>query len=335
MLAKLICFGLLSFLFGWPLAPEATRADDSVNSLDARFVLIAEGSLTMDYVPYQSGDSGEKPSRQVTISSSFYTREPEATRRTRESPMGDNPRSFKGDFRPMESLSIFKIQALIDKPRQSDGANPYRLTTEGEWEWDAQAITDFGYFRGYARNKLGDSAWFNDNSGVETHLTSGAEPNPWEPRDTLGNAHELSAEWRAYDYRPYAPAATPQGPATGETRSGRGGSWRGVANSRVFAYGNWSGVGADNADWDGDERVGFRALLADTTVNHEAYAARPERNFAFGEGEIEISPPFLALVARISREKPFRVETLKFFSATRASIIDLAISRICLISRDC
>lgn len=51
------------------------------------------------------------------------------------------------------------------------------------------------------------------------------EANAWSVYDMLGNVWEWTADWYDSSYYAVSPIADPQGPATGENRVARGGSW--------------------------------------------------------------------------------------------------------------
>jgi len=57
-----------------------------------------------------------------------------------------------------------------------------RLPTEAEWEYACRAGTT-----GARYGNLGDVAWYDGNSGGETHAVRGKQANAWGLYDTLGN----------------------------------------------------------------------------------------------------------------------------------------------------
>ncbi len=111
----------------------------------------------------------------------------------------------------------------------------YRLPTEVEWEYACRAGTETPYSFGADASKLGDFAWFLDNSSEKTQLVAQKKPNPWGLYDMHGNV----AEWVLDEYD-----ATGYPHLKGQVKSGdenvrwptklfprcvRGGSWNDVA----------------------------------------------------------------------------------------------------------
>lgn len=66
----------------------------------------------------------------------------------------------------------------------------YRLPTEAEWEYAARAGTTNLWFFGDDETKLGDYAWFENNSEFKYQKIGRKLPNPWGLHDMLGNVSE-------------------------------------------------------------------------------------------------------------------------------------------------
>ncbi len=66
----------------------------------------------------------------------------------------------------------------------------FRLPTEAEWEHAAAAGGKGAYFFGDDASKLGEYAWFDDNSLMKTQPVGKKKPSAWGLYDILGNAGE-------------------------------------------------------------------------------------------------------------------------------------------------
>jgi formylglycine-generating enzyme required for sulfatase activity len=180
----------------------------------------------------------EGPQTAVTISQGFWIGMYPVTQREYQSVMTNNPSWFTSDLsRPVEQVSWLDASnycRLLTQHDLASGQIParyqYRLPTEAEWEYACRAGTStrfyYGEDPGYA--DLATHAWYRSNSGSQTQPVGQKSPNPWGLYDMCGNVWEWCQDWYAPLY-PGGSVTDPQGPAMGDYRVLRGGSWDGFA----------------------------------------------------------------------------------------------------------
>ena len=193
------------------------------------FVWIEGGEFLMGCGESDIGcNNDEKPAHKVRVDG-FWLGKYEVTQAQWQKIMGSNPSTFKGEDRPVETVSwedaqefIKKLNATHPHPSQEE---KYWLPTEAEWEYAARAGTQTVYGFGDDAGKLGDYAWYAGNSGNQTHPVGQKEPNALGLYDMHGNVWEWTSDWHDWQYYSQSPAKDPQGPASGSGRVNRGGSW--------------------------------------------------------------------------------------------------------------
>jgi formylglycine-generating enzyme required for sulfatase activity len=160
--------------------------------------------------------------------------------------MGTNPSHFQGDVvaerhpktnrvvkevdtssYPVEEVSwedaVEFCRKLSQLPEEKKAGRVYRLPTEAEWEYACRAGSKTAYSFGASSQSLGDYAWFDGNSGSQTHPVGEKKPNAWGLYDMHGNVWEWCSDW--YGDYPKGAVSDPTGPREGSARVFRGGGW--------------------------------------------------------------------------------------------------------------
>jgi formylglycine-generating enzyme required for sulfatase activity len=204
-------------------APLELRPNDDID-----MVLIPAGSFTMG----TDKNIDEKPPHTVYVQS-FLIGKTEVTQKQWQYVMGSNPSRFSacGPECPVENVSWNDIQEFIAKLNQKTGQK-YRLPSEAEWEYAARAGTTTEWSHGNDDSRLGNYAWYSQNSGSKTQAVGQRLPNAFGLFDMHGNVWEWTQDcWHGT----YAGA-----PADGS-------SWIAgcSANYRVLRGGSWNYGSAD------------------------------------------------------------------------------------------
>ena len=200
-------------------------------------VLVPAGEFLMGDA---NGEDDERPAHTVKLGA-FYIDKSEVTQKAYQGLVGKNPAKFRGPDRPVERVSWLAAIKYCNLRSLKEGLAPcydpktlvcdfeadgYRLPTEAEWERACRAGTTTRYSFGDDPSALARHAWFKANAAKSTHPVGQKEPNRWGLHDLHGNVAEWCHDVYGEAFYRSGPAADPRGPASGEERVLRGGSWR-------------------------------------------------------------------------------------------------------------
>jgi formylglycine-generating enzyme required for sulfatase activity len=134
---------------------------------------------------------------------------------------------FNHPDQPVAAVSWFEAVKYCDWLSGVTRAR-YRLPTEAEWERAARAGRE-GALYTWGDDPPQSYPPYVERWGGEVRGTvpvGGGTANGWGFHELGENVHEWCSDWFQKDYYADSPDRNPQGPATGERRASRGGSWR-------------------------------------------------------------------------------------------------------------
>jgi len=205
------------------------------DGLSMEMVYVAGGEFLMGSDKYDD----ERPIHKVRVGSYYIGKYP-VTQGLWQAVMEDNPSCFRGENRPVETVSwndtqnffeaLNKIDSVQDVLRNVAGTGAgFRLPTEAEWEYAARGGAKSRGFSYSGSDKLAEVGWFDDNSYGETKPVGLKHANELGLFDMSGNVWEWCGDWHDGQY--YEKCAEeglvsdPQGPAKGGYRVLRGGGY--------------------------------------------------------------------------------------------------------------
>jgi formylglycine-generating enzyme required for sulfatase activity/serine/threonine protein kinase/Tol biopolymer transport system component len=222
------------------------------NSIGMKLAYIPAGEFKMgapdgEYKAF----SDERPQRLVRITEPFYLGVYEVTQGEYGKVMGTNPSVFQiqhprdrerlglmlrdTDRFPVENVSwddaVQFCQRLSGRPEEKAAGRVYRLPTEAEWEYACRAGTTTPFHFGSQLNgreaNSDGAAYGTSEKGPNLRRTAAVgsyAPNAFGLYDMHGNVNEWCEDWDGLYSS--ATVSDPMGPASGELRVFRGGSWK-------------------------------------------------------------------------------------------------------------
>lgn len=268
-LAAAVVAALLLFQGTATPAPEQVR--EITNSIGMKLVLIPAGKFKMGSPESEMYHAPNEHQHEVTISKPFYMGVYEVTQKQWEAIMDENKSAFRGEKggpeHPVEQVSWHKAvefcQKLSEKEEEKKAGRIYRLPTEAEWEYACRAGTTTATH--YGNSLSSKDANFNGKKPLgnapvgpyidKTTKVGSYKPNKFGLYDMHGNVWEWCSDWYDEKYYKNSPKVDPRGPATGDERVLRGGSWYNQGGVARSAYRHHAPPEVEY--WD----VGFRVVM--------------------------------------------------------------------------
>lgn len=195
----------------------------NVGKVEFRMIYVEGGTFDMkETVACGFLGLSSKEVVQKTTLSNYYIGETQVTQELWQAVMGSNPSSFKGNRRPVERVSWNDCQTFISKLNSLTGKR-FRLPTEAEWEFASRGGTMSRGCKYSGSNTLGNVAWYDGNSGNNTHDVGTKSANELGVYDMSGNVWEWCQDW--YGNYSNSSQTNPTGAYSGSDRVLRGGSW--------------------------------------------------------------------------------------------------------------
>ncbi len=201
-----------------------------------RFRWIAPGTFLMGSPESEPERRENETQHGVTLTQGFWLVDSTCTQALWLAVLGDNPADFKDTLdHPVESVSWDDVQRFIQALNTQLPDLHARLPSEAEWEYACRAgtTTPFSFGETITPERVnydGNYPYAGAEKGLARRKTAPVKslpPNSWGLYEMHGNVWEWCADW--YGYYPTAAVIDPLGPATGEGRVLRGGSWHSYA----------------------------------------------------------------------------------------------------------
>lgn len=275
---RIIC--VVAMVFAATICATAVSAAPNDN-----FILLKGGSVTIGSPNTELQREADETKHSVTLDP-FYIDPYEVTQKDYAAIMGNNPSHFKGDDRPVDSVTWFDAINYCNALSKERGLTPvytidgstitwdraadgYRLLTEAEWEYAARAGTATIFnagnqitsknanFQGHYPYLIEANYVRHSDPNVVTSDYRGGtiEVNSLDPNQFgIYNMYGNVSEWCFDYYGSYdtAQKENPAGAASGSLRVNRGGGYNDFAKHLRSAY------RSATSPFDPDRNLGFR-----------------------------------------------------------------------------
>jgi len=195
----------------------------------------------------EGGYDNEKPQHKVTVPTFFMGKYP-VTQAQWQAVMGNNPSSFKGENRPVETVSWNDAVKFCQQLSEKTGKE-YRLPSETEWEYACRAGTTTPFYFGETItadlvNYNANCPYASGSKGVYRKQTTDVgsfPPNAFGLYDMHGNVREWCADLWHNNYK----GAPSDGSIWGQEKKGVLAEWFSNDNADHLSFrgGSW-GSGA-------------------------------------------------------------------------------------------
>ena len=263
--------------------------DDTCRTTELWLRKISVGTFMMGQAENEAPNAVENR-QEVTLTDDFYIGVFECTQKQWELVMGSNPSAFKGDCRPVESVSYdmirgageqagagwptyghnVDISSFMGKLQGKTGL-VFDLPTEAQWEYACRAGTSTALNSGknlisvdqdtamdevgrYYCNKSDGKGGYSEHTKVGSYLR-----NAWGLYDMHGNVGEWCLDWWGGSVP--STATNPVGPTTGREHVYRGGSMAFTSTGNAIACRSVSRSIINNSSFNGRTSIiGFRIV---------------------------------------------------------------------------
>ncbi|MBP3455204.1 MAG: SUMF1/EgtB/PvdO family nonheme iron enzyme [Alistipes sp.] len=219
---------------------------ESAAGLNMKMVWVEGGEFLMGGTSEQGSevDSDEQVIRRVKLDS-YYICECEVTQEQWAKVMGTSIQQQAGkagqstyrgigpDY-PMYYVSWEEAQAFCSELSRMTGRT-YCLPTEAQWEYAARGGKNADGSKYSGSWSIDAVAWYDGNSGSNTHPVKNKRANALGLYDMSGNVWEWCSDWYGANYN-VNDTNNPTGPSSGSYRVLRGGGWSNDAQYCRVSY---------------------------------------------------------------------------------------------------